>query len=174
MDIEYLKSLFTQIEIERYCFDDDNSDFDKTIFIDKLISEFDKFIKELYTEIKLYHSTNINYLLSQICLFFKHTINLNCLFFKHTINLNVNYSISTNKNLSLKIENIIFISDNNNPINRVITDMEQSFEKLFLYILEIKKEINSYITGLKNYPYLHQYVNITDFEILLHYSNIIE
>lgn len=163
MDIEYLKSLFTQIEIERYCFDDDNSDFDKTIFIDKLISEFDKFIKELYTEIKLYHSTNINYLLSQICLFFK-----------HTINLNVNYSISTNKNLSLKIENIIFISDNNNPINRVITDMEQSFEKLFLYILEIKKEINSYITGLKNYPYLHQYVNITDFEILLHYSNIIE
>lgn len=38
----------------------------------------------------------------------------------------------------------------------------------------MNKEINCYITELKNYPYLHQYVNITDYEILLHYSNIDE
>lgn len=163
MNIEYLKSLFTQTEIEKYCFDDDNNDFDKDNFVIKLQNEFNKFIKELYTESKLYNSNNINYFLSQVCLFFE-----------HTINLKVNYNISTNQNLSLKIENIIFISDNNNLVNWIITDLEQSFEKLLLYILELKKEINSYITELKNYPYLHQYVNITDYEILLHYSNIIE
>lgn len=163
MNIEYLKSLFTQTEIEKYCFDDDNNDFDKDNFVIKLQNEFNKFIKELYTENKLYDSNNINYFLSQVCLFFE-----------YTINLKVNYNISTNQNLSLKIENIIFISDNNNPVNWIITDLEQSFKKLLLYILELKKEINSYITELKNYPYLHQYVNITDYEILLHYSNIIE
>lgn len=163
MNIEYLKSLFTQTEIEKYCFDDNNNGFDKDDFVIKLQNEFIKFIKELYIESKLYNSNNINYFLSQVCLFFE-----------HTINLKVKYNISTNQNLSLKIENIIFISDNNNPVNWIITDLEQSFEKLLLYILELKKEINSYITELKNYPYLHQYVNITDYEILLHYSNIIE
>lgn len=55
------------------------------------------------------------------------------------------------------------------------TEIEKyGFDKLLLYILELKKEINSYITELKNYPYLHQYINITNYEILLHYSNIIE
>lgn len=53
-------------------------------------------------------------------------------------------------------------------------DNNNGFDKLLLYILELKKEINSYITELKNYPYLHQYINITNYEILLHYSNIIE
>lgn len=107
---------------------------------------------------------DIEYMLNQICIFFS-----------NTINLKISYNIINSKSFSLKITNIIFnVLKNDTDIDWIITDFEQEFEKLLLYILEIKKEINNYITELKNYPYLHQYVNITDYEILLHYSNIDE
>lgn len=164
MDIEYLKNLFTKEEIERYNFDSDNTDFDKDNFVIKLQTEFNKFLKEIYTETKLHCSNDIEYMLNQICIFFS-----------NTINLKISYNIISNKNFSLKTTNIIFnVLKNDTDIDWIITDFEQEFEKLLLYILEIKKEINSYITELKNYLYLHQYVNITDYEILLHYSNIDE
>lgn len=164
MDIEYLKNLFTKEEIERYSSDSDNIDFDKDNFVIKLQTEFNKFLKEIYTETKIHRSNDIEYMLNQICIFFS-----------NTINLKISYNIISNKSFSLKTTNIIFnVLKNDTNIDWIITDFEEEFQKLLLYILEIKKEINSYITELKNYPYLHQYVNITDYEILLHYSNIDE
>lgn len=164
MNTEYLKNLFSKEDIERYNFDDDNNNFDKNNFIIKLQNEFNKFLKKIYTETKLYRSNNIEYLLNQVCNFFK-----------NTINLEISYNIYSNKSYSLKTTNIIFnvLKDDTN-IDWIIDDFEKEFKKLLLYILEIKNEINNYITELKNYPYLHQYVNITDYEILLHYSNIDE
>ena len=164
MNTEYLKNLFTKEEIERYNFDNDNSDFDKSYFVDRLQKEFNKFLKEIYNETKLYRSNNIDYFLNQVCNFFK-----------NTINLEISYNIISNKSYSLKTTNIIFnIFKNDTYIDWIITDFKQEFEKLLLYILEIKKEINRYTTELNNYLYLHQYVNITNYEILLHYSNIDE
>lgn len=166
MNTEYLKNLFTKEEIEKYNSDDDddNTNFDKDNFVIRLQKEFNKFLKEIYTETKLYRSNNIEYLLNQVCNFFR-----------NTINLEISYNIISNKSYSLKTTNIIFnVLKNDTDIDWIITDFEQEFEKLLLYILEIKKEINSYIAELNNYPYLHQYVNITDYEILLHYSNIDE
>ena len=164
MNLEYLKNLFTKEEIERYSSDSDNTDFDKDNFVIKLQTEFNKFLKEIYTETKLHRSNDIEYMLNQICIFFS-----------NTINLKISYNIISNKSFSLKTTNIIFnVLKNDTDIDWIITDFEEEFQKLLLYILEIKKEINSYITELKNYLYLHQYVNITDYEILLHYSNIDE
>ena len=97
MDIEYLKNLFTKEEIERYSSDSDNTDFDKDNFVIKLQTEFNKFLKEIYTETKLHRSNDIEYMLNQICIFFS-----------NTINLKISYNIINNKSFSLKTTNIIF------------------------------------------------------------------
>ena len=163
MNTEYLKNLFTKEEIEDYN-NIDVENFDNHIITIKIKKEFDKFLKEIYTETKLYRSNNIEYLLNQVCNFFR-----------NTINLEISYNIYNYKSFSLKTMNIVFNCNKKDiNIDWIINDLTKEFEKLLLYILEIKKEINCYITELKNYPYLHQYVNITDYEILLHYSNIDE
>ena len=163
MNTKYLKNLFTQEEIDRYNFDDDNSDFDKDNFVNKLINEFNKFIENLYKETISYNKS-INYFLNQIYIFFK-----------ETINLNLTYNFNVNQFSSLKVVDIIFsvISNENNHIDWVITDLEDNFKKVSLYILEINKEIDNYKDDLNKYLYLKKYINITSYEILIHYSNSI-
>ena len=67
-------------------------------------------------------------------------LNQICIFFSNTINLKISYNIISNKSFSLKTTNIIFnVLKNDTDIDWIITDFEQEFEKLLLYILEIKK-----------------------------------
>lgn len=146
-EYEYLKNLFSKEDIENYNNKSNNEDFDKDILVITLKKEFNTFLLNSFLETKLHRSNNIEYLLNQVCLFFKNTINLDLV-----------YNTSSNK------------EDTN--IDWIITDFEQEFEKVLLYILDIKQEIKNYTSDLKEYPYLHQYINITDYEVFLHYSNI--
>lgn len=163
-EYEYLKNLFTKEDIQNYNNKSDNDDFDKDTLVITLKKEFNTFLLNSFLETKLHRSNNIEYLLNQVCLFFKNTINLDLV-----------YNISNNKSFTLKTMNIVFNCNKDDiNIHWIINDFEQEFEKVLLYILEIKQEIKSYTSDLKEYPYLHQYVNIIDYEVFLHYSNIDE
>ena len=96
MNTEYLKNLFTKKEIEDYN-NIDVENFDNHIITIKIKKEFNKFLKEIYTETKLYRSNNIEYLLNQVCNFFK-----------NIINLEISYNIYNYKSYSLKTMNIVF------------------------------------------------------------------
>lgn len=135
-------------------------------FIIKLAQkEFNSYTKQLF----LYFVKNNNY---NSEMFLQNIIN----YFNQLLETEITFTIIESTLLSIKAKNVFINIPQQHKLNEqflwLLNDL--SYKKLLDYILYLDREISNIKYSKANYPYLDNYSKITDYNILLHYSNLIE
>lgn len=145
--------------------------YDKSEKVDNFIvklaqKDFDNYCKSLFLHsIKYSKYLNSKWFLINI-------IN----YYNQLLETELTYTITETELFSVKTKNIFITIPQEHKLNKsfmwLLNDL--SYKKLLDYILYLDKEISEINYKKQNYPYLDKYEKITDYNILLHYSNLIE
>lgn len=135
-------------------------------FISKIAQkEFNSYTKQLF----LYFVKNNNY---NSEMFLRKIIN----YFNQLLETEITFNIIKSNLLSIKAKSIFINIPQTHKLNEqflwLLNDL--SYKKLLDYILYLDKEISNINYSKANYPYLDNYEKVTDYNILLHYSNLVE
>lgn len=128
--------------------------------------EFDSYVKSLFLHAVKYSK----YLNSKW--FLVNIIN----YFNQLLETELNYNIIENHLLSVKTKSIFISIPQEHKLNKMFMWLLQDLKYTYLLdcILYIDREIKDIKYKKMNYPYLDKYIKITDYNILLHYSNLVE
>lgn len=93
-----------------------------------------------------------------------------------SLQTDLNYIISENMLLSVKTKNIFISIPKTHTINESILWLlhDIDYKKVLDYILYLDNQISDIKYKKIDYPYLDKYNKITDYNILFHYSNLVE
>ena len=135
-------------------------------FISKVAQkEFNSYTKQLF----LYFVKTNNY---NSEMFLRKIIN----YFNQLLETEITFNIIENNLLSIKAKSVFINIPQTHKLNEqflwLLNDL--SYKKLLDYILYLDKEISEINYKKINYPYLDNYNKVTDYNILLHYSNLVE
>lgn len=148
--------------IEKYQFEDTKVDK----FILKVFQkDFNSYCKNKFLEfIKKDNYNSELFLISVI-----HYVNM-------SLQTDLNYIITENTLLSVKTKNIFVSIPKTHTINESILWLlhDIDYSKILDYILYLDNEIKDISYRKIDYPYLDKYNKVTDYNILLHYSNLVE
>lgn len=148
--------------IKKYQFED--TKVDKFIF--KVFQkDFNNYCKNKFLEfIKNDNYNSELFLISVI-----HYVNM-------SLQTDLNYIITENTLLSVKTKNIFVTIPKTHTINESILWLlhDIDYNKVLDYILYLDNEIKNINYKKINYPYLDKYNKVTDYNILFHYSNLVE
>lgn len=135
-------------------------------FISKIAQkEFNSYTKQLF----LYFVKTNNY---NSEMFLRKIIN----YFNQLLETEITFNIIESNLLSIKAKSIFINIPQTHKLNEqflwLLNDL--SYKKLLDYILYLDKEISNINYSKANYLYLDNYEKVTDYNILLHYSNLVE
>ena len=148
--------------IEKYQFEDTKVDK----FILKIFQRyFNSYCKNKFLEfIKNDNYNSELFLISVI-----HYVNM-------SLQTDLNYIITENKLLSVKTKNVFISIPKTHTINESILWLlhDINYNKVLDYILYLDNQISDIKYKKIDYPYLDKYEKVTDYNILFHYSNLVE
>ena len=148
--------------IEKYQFEDTK--------IDKFILKiFQKYFNSYCKNLFLQFIKNDNYNSELFLISVIHYANM-------SLQTDLNYIITENMLLSVKTKNVFISIPKTHTINESILWLlhDINYNKVLDYILYLDNQISDIKYKKIDYPYLDKYEKITDYNILFHYSNLVE
>lgn len=88
----------------------------------------------------------------------------------------VNMSLQTNLNYIISENSLLSVKTKTHTINKSILWLlhDIDYKKVLDYILYLDNQISDIKYKKIDYPYLDKYTKVTDYNILFHYSNLVE